>query len=88
MHRIDTMRPAGLAPQLSAEHDARIIADIVTDWSSLHGQPYTLTLTGLAGGQFESSEGAQPITIDAVGVTRILSRHAEGADVLRHKLPL
>ncbi|MDO5753346.1 maleylpyruvate isomerase family mycothiol-dependent enzyme [Arthrobacter sp.] len=88
MHRIDMARAAGIAPQLSAEHDGRIIADIVAEWSGLHSQPYTLTLTGPAGGHFESGGGDVPLTVDAVEFTRILSGRAEGPGVLHHKLPL
>ncbi len=88
MHRIDITRAAGTAPELSADHDGRIIADMVAEWSSRHRQPYTLTLTGPAGGHFESGEGAQPLSTDAVEFTRILSGRAEGPGVLRHKLPL
>jgi len=35
---------------LSAEHDARIVADAVAEWARRHGQPFTLELSGAAGG--------------------------------------
>jgi hypothetical protein len=88
MHRVDIARAAGIAPDVSAEHDGRIVADVVAEWSRRHGQPYALTLTGPAGGEFRSGTAGEPQTVDAVEFTRILSGRAEGDGVLRHKLPL
>jgi uncharacterized protein (TIGR03083 family) len=39
MHRIDIARAAGIEPELTAEHDGRIVADILAEWSRRHGQP-------------------------------------------------
>jgi uncharacterized protein (TIGR03083 family) len=92
MHRIDVARAAGVEPELTPEHDGRIVADILAEWSRRHGQPFTLTLTGPAGGSFASPSTAgahpDPQTVDAVEFARILSGRAEGPGVLRHKLPL
>jgi uncharacterized protein (TIGR03083 family) len=35
-HRIDIARATGTAPELTAEHDGRIVADIVAEWSRRH----------------------------------------------------
>ena len=43
-----------------------------------HGQPYTLTLTGPAAGNFRAGVGGEPQTVDAVAFVRILSGRAEG----------
>jgi uncharacterized protein (TIGR03083 family) len=88
MHRIDIARAAGVAPQLTPEHDGRIIADILAEWSRRHGQPYTLTLTGPAGGDFRAGDDGEPQTVDAIEFARILSGRAAGPGILRHKLPL
>jgi uncharacterized protein (TIGR03083 family) len=88
MHRIDLATATGMAPHLTAEHDGRILADIVAEWSRRHGQPYSLTLTGPAGNDFHIGDGANPQTIDAVEFARILTGRAEGPGILRHKLPL
>jgi uncharacterized protein (TIGR03083 family) len=88
MHRIDIARAAGIAARLTPGHDSRIVADIVSEWSRRHAQPYTLTLTGPAGGEFRAGDGGVPQTVDAVEFARILSGRAEGAGVLLHKLPL
>ncbi|HUF99386.1 MAG TPA: maleylpyruvate isomerase family mycothiol-dependent enzyme, partial [Ilumatobacter sp.] len=52
MHRIDTARATGTELVLTAEHDGRIITDVVAEWARRHGQPFTLELTGIAGGVF------------------------------------
>jgi uncharacterized protein (TIGR03083 family) len=87
MHRVDIARAAGIQAELTAEHDGRIIADIVAEWSRRHGQPYTLILTGPAGGTFHTGEGESQ-TVDAVEFVRILSGRSDGPGILRHKLPL
>jgi uncharacterized protein (TIGR03083 family) len=88
MHRMDICRAAGIEPELTSEHDGRIVADILAEWSRRHGQPYELTLTGPAGGRFRSGTGGASQTVDAVEFARILSGRADGDGVLRHKLPL
>jgi hypothetical protein len=88
MHRIDIARAAGVAPELTPEHDGRIVADILAEWSRRHGQPYTLSLTGPAGGDFCAGTEGDTQTVDAVEFARVLSGRAEGAGILRHKLPL
>jgi len=35
---------------LTPDHDARIVADVVAEWAGRHGRPFTLHLTGPAGG--------------------------------------
>jgi uncharacterized protein (TIGR03083 family) len=88
MHRIDIARAADTPPELTPEHDGRIVADIVAEWSRRHGQPYALTLTGPAGGDFRAGAGGESQTVDAVEFIRVLSGRAEGPGILRHKLPL
>jgi uncharacterized protein (TIGR03083 family) len=52
MHRVDIARAAGAPLELTADHDGRIVADVVAEWARAHGQPYRLVLTGPAGGTF------------------------------------
>ena len=100
VHRIDIARAAGITPELTPGHDGRIVADIMAEWSRRHGQPYTLTLLGPAGGDFTAKgdctaegdctagDGGDAQAVDAVEFVRIISGRAEGTGVLRHKLPL
>ena len=88
MHRIDVARATGIRPDLTPEHDGRIVADVVVEWSRRDRQPYSLTLTGPAGGEFHNAGGGEPQTVDAVEFVRVLSGRAEGPGILRYKLPL
>jgi hypothetical protein len=80
MHRADIARATGAAHVLTAEHDGVLVADVVAEWAARHGQPYTLHLTGPAGGTWASGEGGPLIELDAVEFCRILSGrgHADG----------
>jgi uncharacterized protein (TIGR03083 family) len=88
MHRIDLARALGKVPDLSADHDGRLIADIVAEWAGLHDEPFTLELEGPAGGRYTARGGGSPTVIDAVEFCRVLSGREQGDGVLRHALPL
>jgi hypothetical protein len=57
MHRIDANRALSLLPELSADHDGRIVADIVVEWARRHGKPFILHLAGPAGGTYATDPG-------------------------------
>ena len=73
---------------LDANHDGRIIADVVAEWSSYFDEPFTLELTGPAGGHFTSGSGGESVRIDTLEFMMILAERAEGTGVLHHTLPL
>lgn len=87
MHRVDVARATGRAPELTAEHDGRIVADVVAEWSRRHGQPFSLTLLGRAGGAFTSGQAGEEITIDAVEFCRTLSGRSAGSGLLGQVVP-
>ncbi|MCU1459125.1 MAG: uncharacterized protein JWL73_3217 [Actinomycetia bacterium] len=87
MHRVDVARATGRTLVLSSEHDGRIVADAVGEWARRHGQPFTLELTGTAGGTFGQGTGGGPLTFDAVEFCRILSGRASGPGLLAQKVP-
>ncbi|GAA0239247.1 maleylpyruvate isomerase family mycothiol-dependent enzyme [Cryptosporangium japonicum] len=87
MHRIDIARAVEQEPHLSPEHDGRIVADLVAEWATTHSEPFTLVLTGPAGGKFTRDDGPV-LEIDAVEFVRTLSGRADGDGLLRHRLPL
>ena len=88
MHRLDTARATGAGLVLSADHDGRIVADVVSEWAGRHGQPFTLELTGEAGGVFISGEGGETTVIDAVEFCCLLAGRGPGqAGRGRHPLP-
>ena len=79
MHRVDIARATGREMVLTPEHDGRIVADVVAEWARRHGQPFTLTSTGPAGGDVRRrATAASDITIDAVEFCRTLSGRADG----------
>lgn len=89
MHRVDISRATGRELTLTAENDGRLVADVVAEWARRHGQPFTLTLTGPAGGTFTAGEsaGAEHLELDAVEFCRILSGRGEGTGLLTQLVP-
>jgi uncharacterized protein (TIGR03083 family) len=87
MHRVDIARATGRQMELTPEHDGRIIADVVAEWARRHGTPFTLTLTGPAGGEYVSGENGEHITIDAVEFCRTLSGRATSTGLLTKEVP-
>lgn len=73
MHRIDIGRATGRDLELTPDHDGAIVADIVEEWSGLHGRPFQLTLTGIAGGSFGGSPAGEHLELDAIEFCRVLS---------------
>jgi uncharacterized protein (TIGR03083 family) len=87
MHRVDVCRATGSALELTADHDGRIIADVVAEWARRHGQPFTLRLLGPAGGTYTLGNNGEDITIDAVEFCRTASGRAEGTGLLGQPVP-
>ncbi|HAS11699.1 MAG TPA: maleylpyruvate isomerase family mycothiol-dependent enzyme [Acidimicrobiaceae bacterium] len=87
MHRVDITRATGAPMELTADHDGRIVADVVAEWARRHGQPFTLRLTGPAGGAWASGSGGEDIELDAVAFCRIMADRAEGPGLLRQRVP-
>lgn len=87
MHRIDITRATGRPMQLTAEHDGVIVADVVAEWAERHRQPYTLHLTGSAGGHWSSGAGGPNLVLDAVEFCRILSGRHDGGGLLAVAVP-
>jgi hypothetical protein len=87
MHRVDVARATGREMELTPEHDGRILADVVAEWARRHAAPFTLTLTGPAGGTYVAGDNGEHITIDAIEFSRTLSGRATGAGLLTHQVP-
>jgi uncharacterized protein (TIGR03083 family) len=87
-HRIDVHAAIGRPMQLTADHDGRLVSDIVAEWSGVHGQPFELVLDGPAGGKFAQGVGGERVEIDALDFIRTLSGRLSGEGVLSHPLPL
>jgi hypothetical protein len=52
MHRVDIARAVGAPMVLTADHDGVLVDDVVREWAARHGRPFTLRLTGPAGGRW------------------------------------
>ena len=87
MHRIDICRATGRPLAVTDDHDGRLVADVVAEWSDAHRQPYRLTLTGPAGGEFDAGSDGEQITTDAVEFVRTLAGRARGTGLLAHTIP-
>jgi len=90
MHRVDVSRATARELVLSPDHDGVIVADVVGEWSRRHGQPFSLTLTGMAGGSFTARGGGaadDAMTLDAVEFCRILAGRAPGDGLLATIVP-
>jgi uncharacterized protein (TIGR03083 family) len=87
MHRIDIARATGAPLVLTAEHDGVLVADVVAEWAARHGRPFTLRLTGPAGGSWSHGSGGPELELDAVEFCRILSGRAPADGLLSTEVP-
>jgi len=87
MHRTDIACATGRAPELTAAHDGRIVADVVGEWARRHGRPCTIVLTGAAGGHYVAGDGGEHHELDAIEFCRTISGRATGAGLLTQEVP-
>jgi uncharacterized protein (TIGR03083 family) len=87
MHRVDIARVTGRELVLTADHDGRIVADVVGEWARRHGRPCTLVLEGPAGGEFVSGTDGPRYVLDAVEYCRVISGRADGDGLLAMPVP-
>jgi uncharacterized protein (TIGR03083 family) len=87
-HRIDLCAATGRTMELTADHDGRLVADIVAEWAEIHGEPFELVLEGPAGGKYSQGDGGERVEIDAIELIRVLAGRRDGTGVLSHPLPL
>ncbi|HEX4530046.1 MAG TPA: maleylpyruvate isomerase family mycothiol-dependent enzyme [Acidimicrobiia bacterium] len=87
-HRIDLCAATGRRMDLTADHDGRLVADIVGEWADLHREPFELVLEGPAGGKFSQGTNGERVEIDAIEFVQVLSGRRPGTGILEHPLPL
>ena len=87
-HRIDVHAVINRPMHLTADHDGRLVADIVAEWAALHGEPFELVLDGPAGGKFTQGVDGERVEIDAIEFIRTLAGRRPGTGVLSNPLPL
>jgi uncharacterized protein (TIGR03083 family) len=87
MHRIDIARATDRPLVLTADHDGRLVADVVDEWAASHGRPFRLVLTGPAGGTWSQGSGGEELDFDAIEFARIMAGRATGQGLLAHTVP-
>jgi uncharacterized protein (TIGR03083 family) len=94
MHRIDTTQVTDHDMVLTAEHDGRIVTDVVAEWARRHGRPFNLTLTGQAGGEYtfagagaDASITSETIELDAVAFCLELAGRSDGEGLMSTIVP-
>lgn len=93
MHRVDAADATGRSLELTADHDGIIVGDVVAEWARRHGQAFTLTLGGAAGGSYsstgigESDEPSETLELDAVEFCRALAGRGEAPGLLATIVP-
>jgi uncharacterized protein (TIGR03083 family) len=71
LHRLDIARATGHFSHVD-EEEGRLVEDVVAEWATRHAQPFRLTLTGPAGGNYTSGDGPD-LELDALEFCWILS---------------
>jgi uncharacterized protein (TIGR03083 family) len=90
MHGVDSAHALSQPLELSADHDGRIVADVVVEWGGRHRQPFVIELTGPAGATYASdpnSPGAQHLALDAIEFCRTLAGRAPAAGLMATVVP-
>ncbi len=90
MHRIDAARAVDRSPELSADHDGRIVSDVVSEWARRHDKPFILELTGPAGGSYAhrlDSPTSEHLSLDAIEFGRTLAGRAPASGLLATVVP-
>jgi uncharacterized protein (TIGR03083 family) len=85
MHRLDISRATGISIDATHGHEGVIVDDVVREWAARHGQPYTLNLSGPAGGTWGGD--GEPISVDAFDFCRAVSGRGPAAGLLSQQVP-
>ena len=83
IHRVDISRATRRPMAVSADHEGRIVADVVREWATAHGSACTLRLTGSAGGTYSSGASGNDVELDGIEFCRIVSGRAQGEGLFK-----
>jgi hypothetical protein len=87
MHRLDLCRATNREMVLTADHDGRLVADVVAEWAHRHEQPFSLLLSGPAGGRWGTNGGTNEIEMAALDFCLTLAGRAPGTGLLATPVP-
>lgn len=82
LHTVDVARATDRPLELTPDLDGRIVEDVVAEWARRHRQPFALTLTGAAGGEFRHGDNGPHLQLEAVEFCRILSGRSPAEGLL------
>ncbi len=87
MHRLDISRATGTPMVLTRPHDGRLVADVVAEWGRRHNQPFSLTLTGAAGGRWQTGDDGERLELDALDFCLTVGGRRRGPGLLSTEVP-
>jgi len=87
VHRLDISRATGREMTITQQHDGRIVAGVVAEWVHRHGKPFTLNLSGAAGGSWHAGDGGELVELDALEFCWTVAGRAEGDGLLATPVP-
>ncbi len=87
MHRLDIEAATGVLVPAEAGHEGVLVDDIVSEWAARHGAPYSLELTGPAGGHWESGSGGERLSLSAADFCRAVSGRGPAPGLLATAVP-
>jgi uncharacterized protein (TIGR03083 family) len=86
MHRIDITRATGAPMTATADHEGVLVDDVVREWAERHGSPYSLELSGPAGGRWSAGEG-EHLAMDAFEFCRAVGGRGPTPGLLATQVP-
>lgn len=87
MHRIDLSRATGVPMVATAGHEGVLVDDVVREWAERHGSPYTLELSGPAGGRWQEGNADERLAMEAFEFCRAVSGRAPANGLLATQVP-
>jgi uncharacterized protein (TIGR03083 family) len=87
VHRLDISRATKRDMVVTAQHDGRVVANVVADWARRHGEAFRLTLTGPAGGRWRSRDGGEDLELDALDFCWTVAGRSPGIGLLGTPVP-
>jgi uncharacterized protein (TIGR03083 family) len=87
MHRLDISRATGRAMELTAAHDGRLVDDVVAEWGQRHRRAFSLTLTGIAGGEWRVGDQGEDLELDALDFCLTVGSRLPGTGLLATEVP-
>ena len=80
-------RGCSVAVPATADHEGVIVADVVAEWATRHGDPYVLDLTGEAGGHWVRGRAGEHLEMEASEFCRLLSGRGTGTSLMARHVP-